>query len=160
LDVDCPSFSEALLGPAGASLRYPGLIVATDGAVKADGNMGAAYVALGDRIPPRSFVVLGPPSVMRAELSGLDQAVADAPIEEDLTLLTDSASSMIKLTNMQRKDFAEWLYDHPERALLNSIVTRINARAQAKVMTRFIKVPAHKGHALNEAAGEQVCVKL
>ena len=152
LDVDCPSFREALLGPAGASLSYPGLIVATDGAVKADGNMGAAYVALGDRIPPRSFVVLGPPSVMRAELSGLDQAVADAPIEEDLTLLTDSASSMIKLANMQRKDFAEWLHDHPERALLNSIVNRINARARAKVMTRFIKVPAHKGHALNEAA--------
>jgi ribonuclease HI len=89
---------------------------------------------------------------MRAELSGLDQAVADAPIEEDLTLLTDSASSMIKLANMQRKDFAEWLHDHPERALLNSIVNRINARARAKVMTRFIKVPAHKGHALNEAA--------
>ncbi len=59
---------------------------------------------------------------------------------------------MIMLTNMQRKDFAEWLHDHFERALLKFIVHRINALVQAKLTTRFIKVPAHKRHTLNEAA--------
>ena len=152
LDVDCPSFREAVLGPAGESLSYPGTIIATDGAVKEDGSMGAAYVALSNRIPARSFVVLGPPSVMRAELSGLDQAIADAPAQEDLTLLTDSASSIKKLMHMQRRDFAEWLYDHPDGVLLSSIARRVNERAQGRVMTRFVKVPAHKAHALNEAA--------
>ena len=152
LHVDCPSFREALLGPAGEGLNYPGTILATDGSVKEDGSMGAAYVALGNSIPARSFVVLGPPSAMRAELSGLDQAIVDAPLEEDLTLLTDSLSSIVKLMNMQRIDFPEWLYGHPERALLESVVRRINERSRAQVITRIIKVPAHKAHPLNEAA--------
>ena len=121
LYADCPSFKEALLGPGGASLNYSGTIIATDGAVKAEGSMGAAYVALGNRIPSRSFVVLGPPSAMRSELSGLDQALADTLAENDLTLLTDSLSSITKLMSMQRQDFPEWLHGHPEKILLESI---------------------------------------
>ena len=66
-------------------MNHPGVVVFTDGAVKSDGRMGAAYVSLDDRLPARSFVVLGPPSTMRAELSALDQAVADAPADEDRT---------------------------------------------------------------------------
>ena len=58
---------------AGPAMNHPCVVVATDGAVKSDGRMGAAYVSLGDRLPARSFVVLGPPSTMRAELSALDQ---------------------------------------------------------------------------------------
>ena len=46
-------------------------------------------MSLGDRLPACSFVVLGPPSAMRAELSALDQVVADAS-DEDLTVLTDN----------------------------------------------------------------------
>ena len=57
--------------------------------------MGAAYVSL-SKLPTRSFVVLGPPSAIRAELSGSDKVVADAPadhrmrISQILTILTDS----------------------------------------------------------------------
>ena len=65
-------------------MNHPDVVVAPGGAVKSDGRMGAAYVSLEDRLPARSFVVLGPPSAMRAELSALDQAVADAPADEDL----------------------------------------------------------------------------
>ena len=36
-----------------------------------DGRMGAAYVSLSDKLPARSFVVLGPPSAMRAEAADL-----------------------------------------------------------------------------------------
>jgi len=153
LDSACPYFREAKLGPAGAALTFPGTIVATDGAVKEDGRMGAAYVSLDAcAMPPRSFVVLGPPSAMRAELSGIDQAVTDAPLDQDVTILTDSLSSMQKLEAMQRHDFPEWIHNHPERVLLESIVTRINTRARARVHTRFVKIPAHKAHPLNEAA--------
>ena len=148
----CPSFREAKLGPVGSALAHAGVTVATDGAVKEDGRMGAAYVALDGRIPARSFVVLGPPSSMRAELSGMDEVATDAPMDEDLTILTDSLSSIQKLCCMQRQDFPEWLHGHPERPLLQSLVTRINTRARAQVVTRIIKVPAHRAHVLNEAA--------
>jgi ribonuclease HI len=130
------------------------VVVATDGSVKDDGRMGAAYVALDNRLPPRSesFVVLGPPSSMRGELSGIDAAVADAPGEEDLTILTDSLTSIQKLASMQRQDFPERLNGHPEKVLLESLVRRINERARAQVFTRIVKCPAHKAHPLNEAA--------
>jgi hypothetical protein len=114
LDSTCPAFREATLGPAGSYLTHTGVVVATDGSVKDDGRMGAAYVALDNRLPPRSFVVLGPPSSMRGELSGIDAAVADAPGEEDLTILTDSLTSIQKLASMQRQDFPERLNGHPE----------------------------------------------
>ena len=152
LDTSCPSFREAQLGPAGPAMNHPGVVVATDGAVKSDGRMGAAYVSLGDRLPARSFVVLGPPSAMRAELSALDQAVADAPADEDLTILTDSLTSLQKLQNLQRRDWPEWLHGHPEQVLLESLVVRLNERARKQVLTRLVKVQAHKGHPLNERA--------
>jgi hypothetical protein len=56
LDSTCPAFREATLGPAGSYLTHTGVVVATDGSVKDDGRMGAAYVALDNRLPPRSFV--------------------------------------------------------------------------------------------------------
>ena len=102
-------------------MNHPGVVVATDGAVKSDCRMGAAYVSLGDRLPARSFVVFSPPSAMLAELSALDQVVADAPADEDLTiLLTDSLTSLQKLQNLQRRDWPEWLHGHPEQVLLES----------------------------------------
>ena len=61
LDSTCPAFREATLGPAGSYLTHAGVVVATDGSVKDDGRMGAAYVALDNRLIPRSFVVLGHP---------------------------------------------------------------------------------------------------
>ena len=80
--------------------------MATDGAVKEDGRMGCAYVPLDDNaMPPRAFVLFCPPSAMRAELSGVDQAVADAPLDQDLTILTDSLASMQKLEALQRRTF-------------------------------------------------------
>ena len=115
LEVSCPSFREALLGPTGLALNQRGTTVAaTNGAGKEDGRMGAAYVSLSDKLPARSFVVLGPPSAMRAELSALDQVVSDAPAHDELTVLTDNLSSMQKLQDMQRRDFSEWLTVAPQ----------------------------------------------
>jgi hypothetical protein len=68
--------------------------------VKEDGRMGAAYVALDDRIPARAFVVQGPPSSMRSELSAMDELVADSPGHMDLTILTDSLAGIQKLESL------------------------------------------------------------
>ena len=115
--------------------------------------MGCAYVSLDhNTMPQRAFVVFGPPSAMRTELSGLDQAVATTPLYQDLTILTDSLESMQKLEALPRKDFSEWLHCYMERVLLESVVARINMRAKARVLTRIVKVPARKAHPLNEAA--------
>ena len=72
-------------------------------------------------MPPRSFEVFGPPSAMRAELSGLDQAIADAPFDKDLTILTDSLASIQQL-EASPQDFPEWLHGHLERVFLESVV--------------------------------------
>jgi hypothetical protein len=61
LNRACPSFREARLGPAGSHLSHAGVVVATEGAVKDDGRMGAAYVSLDNSLPTRSFAVLPPP---------------------------------------------------------------------------------------------------
>ena len=76
----------------------------------------------------------------------------DVPADEERTVLTDSLRSMQKLQSLQRRDFPEWLHVHPEKVLLESLVARLNERARRKVPTRFIKVPAHQGHPLNELA--------
>ena len=105
---------------------------------------------------------------MRAELSKLDQVVADAPADKDLTILTvrvtDSLSSIQKLERLQRRDFREWLHGHPEKLLLECLrlVARLNERTRKNVLTRFIKVPAHhchQGHPLNELVASRAAVE-
>ena len=79
-------------------------------------------------------------------------ACEDVRREEDLTILTDSLSCMVRLKSLQRRDFPLWLYRHPLRQLLVHTVRLINARAEAGSVTRFIKVKSHRGEPLNEAA--------
>ena len=132
-------------------MKNQGTTVATD--VKEDGRRAAAYVSLSDKSPASSL--LGPPSAMLVELSSLDQVVADAQADKELTVLMDSLSYMQKLQSLQRRDFQECLYCHLEKVLLESLVARLNERARRnfkKVSTLFIKVPVHQGHQLNELA--------
>ena len=63
--------------------------MATDGTLKHNGSMGAAFVPLGDRVPARSAAVFGTETSSRSEL----------------TLLTDSKSSTDLLHSMQQADF-------------------------------------------------------
>ena len=83
-------FRETLLGPTGSALIQTAAVVATGGAVKSNGGIGAAYVSFGNRMSPRSFVALVPQSAMRAEPRWLNQAVADALVYEELTILSAS----------------------------------------------------------------------
>jgi len=152
LDLACASSREALLGPAGAAYMRSGIVVATDGSLKKCGAMGAAFVAKDGRVQARSVAVFGQPSSIRPELTGIALALEECPIEEDLTILTDSLSSMDLLQSMQRGDFPLSLYRHSVRHLLLHVVTLLNKRAAAGRITRFIKVRAHRGEPLNEAA--------
>ena len=68
----------------------------------------------------------------------------------------DSLTSLQKLQNIQRRDWLEWLYGHPEHVLLESLVSLLNERARKQVLTLLVKVPAHKGRPLNERADAAV----
>ena len=59
---------------------------------------------------------------------------------------------MTLFQSMQRRDFPLWLYRHTARQLLVCAANLINRRRANGVMTRFIKVKAHSGEPLNEAA--------
>ena len=152
LALDGPSAREATLGPAGNAYHHPGVTVGTDGSLKSNGAMGAAFVSINGRVPARSVAVYGPPSSLRPELTAFALACEDSPLGEDLTALTDSLSGMLLLKSLQRKDFPLWLYRHPERQLLMYVTNLINRRAASGVLTRFVKVKAHRAEPLNEAA--------
>ena len=92
-------------GPMAAAYTYEGLVVATDGSLKHDGSMGAAFVALGNRVAARSVAVFGSEMSVRPELSGIALALEYSLSQEDLARLTDSKASMDLLRSMQREDF-------------------------------------------------------
>ena len=152
LDLGCLSSREAQLGPASAAYTRSGIVVATDGSLKKSGAMGAAVVAKDGRMQARSAAVFGQPSSIRPELTGIALALEGCPTEEDLNILTDSLSSMRLLMGMQRRDLPLSLHRHSVRQLLLHVVKLINKRAEAGRSTRFIKVRAHRGEPLNEAA--------
>ena len=152
LDLTCPSSREAMLGPARTAYGHSGIVVATDGSLKKNGAMGAAFVAKDDRLVERSVAVLGPPSSIRPELTGIALALEACPKEEELTILTDCLSAMRLLQSTQRRDFPLWLHRHSVRHLLKHVVNLLNARSASGSVTRFIKVRAHRGEPLNEAA--------
>ena len=105
------------MGAMSAEYRNSGVVVATDGSLKSDGAMGAAFVALGDRLPSCSAAVFGRPMSIRPEMTAILMAVEACPTHEDLTILTDSLSSIRLLQNLQRVDFRPWLHSHPVRSI-------------------------------------------
>jgi hypothetical protein len=99
--------------------------------------MGAAFVSKDNRLPARSVAVFGQPASIRPELAGLALPLEDCPLEEELSILTDSKSSesMDLLKALQRADFPLWIRGHPARQLLTYVVKLVNSRAAAGSVT-------------------------
>ncbi len=76
-------------GPQGAVYQYDCILMATDGSLKDDGSMGAAFVSMGEHIPARSVAVFGSPSSTRPELTAIALALETCPVTENLTILAD-----------------------------------------------------------------------
>ena len=115
VDPADPCSGEAAYGPVGRAYRYPGIVVATDGSLKDDGRMGAAFVSMGGRVPARSVAVVGAPSSTRPELTGIALALEESLPGEDLTILTDSLVVMTNLFSLRRADFPLLLHMNPCR---------------------------------------------
>ena len=145
---------EAVHGPAGPYYHLPGVVAATDGSVRADGRMGSAAVFLHNRMPILKMAVHGEPSSTTAELTALTMVTRAAPLDEPLTVLTDSLTSLQNLISMKRSDFCKDLHRHPQIQLINELVRALNQRSRAGASSLFVKIRAHKGEPLNEAADE------
>ena len=52
-----PFFQGGIARPAGSAITHWGIIVITDGALKIDGQMGAAYVSQGNRMAAQFWAV-------------------------------------------------------------------------------------------------------
>ena len=144
---------EAVFGPAGEYYNLAGTIAATDGSVRADGCMGCSAVFLDGR-PALRRGVHGDPCSTTAELSGLLMATEAASLEEPLTILTDSMTSLQNLVSMHRNDFRRDLQRHPQQSIITALVNSLNNRASVGARTLFVKVRAHTGEPMNEAADE------
>ena len=114
--------------------------------------MGAAFVSMGGRIPARSVTVFGSASSTRPELTAIALALETCPSIDNLTILTDSLDSLTTLFSLRRADFPLSLHRNPTRQLYTHIVQLLNQRHAAGVITRLVKVKAHCGEPLNEAA--------
>ena len=144
---------EAAFGPAGQYYNLAGTVMATDGSVRADGCMGCSAVFLDGR-PTLRRGVHGDPCSTTAELSGLLMATEAASLEEPLTILTDSMTSLQNLVSMHRNDFCKDLQRHPQQRLITDLVDSLNNRASVGARTLLVKVRAHTGEPMNEAADE------
>ena len=91
--------------------------------------MGAAFVSLQGKLPPKSAAVHGSKLSMRPEMVAILMAVETCPPDTALTILTDSLSSIDLLQDLQREDFTVWIYHHPFRCIVEQLVRRLNARA-------------------------------
>ena len=98
------------------------------------------------------MTVLGSASSTRPELTGIALALEASPFDEDLTILTDSLVAMTTLFSLRRADFPLSLHGNACRQLITHVVTLLNQRHAAGVVTRLVKVKSHCGEPLNEAA--------
>ncbi len=152
VDPSDPYGCEAARGPIGTVYRYAGLIVATDGSLKDDGRMGAAFVSMGNRLAGQSVTVLGSASSTRPDLTGIALALEASPPDEVLTILTDSLVAMTTLSSLRRADFPLSLYRNACLQLITHKVQLLSRRHAAGVVTRIVKVKSHCCEPLNEAA--------
>jgi hypothetical protein len=78
----------------------------------------------------------------------------DSLPDEDLTILTDSLVAVTTLFSLRGADFLLSLHRNPCRQLtgITHAVMLLNRWHAADVVTRFVKVKAHCGEPLSEAA--------
>ena len=151
-DSACPSMTETKLGPSGPLYAHHGILAATDGSVKKDGSMGASVVFSDPDLHVINFEVHGPAKSNIPELAAIAAAARYAPMDKDLTILTDSQDSLQLLTGMQRHDFPLFLHRRIEKQLLEGAVKALNNRASSGARTSLVKVKAHAGEPLNSLA--------
>jgi ribonuclease HI len=135
--------------------QAPGVLAATDGAVKKYGkdgvlmSGGVAYRAGAHGLVDTGLHVNGPISSFVAEGAALLFLLESAPPDEPLTILTDSANVMWAMQHCSRKEKIMDFSTHSNKDLLQRLC-REHIRRTAN--THYVKVTAHTSITLNERA--------
>ena len=146
------SVEDRLYGPMSKYYNRQGVIAATDGSVQEDGAMGAAATAIDAVFDDQIVGINGKGSSTTAEMVGLSLAVEVSPNDQQLTVFTDSLSSLQNLQRRQRKDFTK-LDPNPHIAsILNKLVDLLNNKVANGLEIMLVKVKGHSGDPLNERA--------
>lgn len=134
--------------------HVPGILAATDGAVKKHGKAGVlmsggvAY-RQGDGPENTGVHVEGPISSFVAEGAALLVLLETAPVHQPLTILTDSANVMWAMQHCSRRERVPDFSKHPNRGLLKRLYS---AHIRRTAATHYVKITAHTSVALNECA--------
>ena len=100
-----------------------------------------------------SLRILGEPLSMRAELGGIHFALEHTPVDEELTILTDSRSAIHLLCRWRHKRIlTPYVRRAKCRDIVSAILERLLARTRAGSRTLFAKVLAHNSCELNATA--------
>ena len=141
-------------GIAAAHYRSNRFLIATDGSVQADGSMGAAATTRSASSREAQEAVRGPPSSTAAELVALRLATGIVEDQKDVTILTDSLSSLHYLDNRKKADFQ--LFPEPQSliGLVDKLVRHLNSLVTQGYNILLAKVKAHARDPLNERADQ------
>ena len=141
--------------PSGPHLLIPGRHGWTDGSVKTGSKTAGAGVWFRTQhgLPPPSPItqtIGGEPVIIRGELGAIIVALKATPITTDLTLYTDSLSSLWIVRRWLRRDFGYCLDEEGHEDLVLQLVQELYKRRGAQ--TNLVWVPSHTGEPGNEVA--------
>ena len=132
-----------------------GIVAATDGAVFKDKDEGIVMgggVAFRRDTPNQTdqFVrVNGHVSTLVAEGAAVSVLLAIAPVDQPLTILTDSANVMFAMQHCSRKELQRDFSNHTDEQLIQNLA---KAQAARTAPTHWVKVKSHTSVELNERA--------
>mmetsp|Transcript_69333 Transcript_69333/g.144581 ORF Transcript_69333/g.144581 Transcript_69333/m.144581 type:complete len:1175 (+) Transcript_69333:2-3526(+) len=147
------SYAEAL--PSGPYMHIPGQVFYTDGSKKTlpDGTqlVGAGGYCRNDKAKSFYFRVGGEAAAIRGEMAAIAWATHpdQADIDEDLTIFTDSKTTMDIVARWRRRDFAPRAQDEKHWDILQDLLENLLKRT---AKTTFVWVKAHSGDVGNELA--------
>jgi len=149
---DCRTYTLHL--PSGPYLANEGLHCWTDGSVHTGGETSGAGVwfrPAEEGVPdPISTSIGGEPVIIRGELGAMTLALQAAPLDQSLTLYTDSLSSLWIIRRWLRHDFGFCLDNEGHADLVRELVQVLHQRRA--VRTELVWVPSHAGDPGNEVA--------
>ncbi len=129
-------------------------VVATDGSLKSNGQMGAALVGF-EPDPLEHFEPMeGDPNIVRAELQAILAAVLMSPKGRPLIILTDSATALRRLQNCKHTTFRKQQPLDQDQQTTMSVCEAINSRLHFGYPVSLLKVRSHTGCLLNERVDE------
>ena len=122
----------------------------TDGSVIPNGEQAGSGIYCSDGTLSGSYLFHGEQTINRAELAPAHHVLYNTPVNENITIASDSLCSIFQIRNTLRRENRIWFHRHEK--LIRAIVNRLVERHEAGATTRIVKVKAHADVYGNEQA--------